>query len=557
MRAGWCRRAWHTRAQGAGGVSGRLCGGRAGRRKSPYLFFLHTLTLTTHTAPTDLPTKRVTAPPADGRAAATATATTATLEGCARPAPRTLRRVAVSAAATQPPPGPAPLPPALAALLQDAPILSRAALIGCALAGAVAAAAAAALTRARWPPSLLSAAVLLATAAATFLATRALATERAYAARALATAELADPASRFERVLGVDTHYKAVVPPSSSITTPLAFAIAAYHGFGAGVFSWEACAGGLASRACALVTKHDAPGFGLTARPAALVPYSLSFNGALGAAVLERELARVLGARGGNDTSSPSPRPLRVLMGHSLGGACAAARTVDAPAGAVDALILVAPAIVASMGEGGGGEGGKKPSALRRAATVAAASLSAAATLVLGTLTRAAILLLSPFIVTGLRSAVRSAAFWQAGLAAAWGDPATPPPPALVQRYRAPSLLAGWEAGLICFLLARVPVGRGPVAAARAAARGEPVGAAASLAAATRAAAIPILLVHGDRDALVPLANSRRLAAQLGAALAVLPGRGHTPHEEAPGEFVDVVAGWLEGVAKQRAGRCI
>ena len=526
------------------------------RRRYP---FLHTPTLdphTPHTAPTDLPTKRATAPPADGRAARPATAATATLDGCARPASRALRRVAVSAAATPPPPGPAPLPPVLAALLQDAPILSRAALVGCALAAALAAAAAAVLTRSRWPPPPLTAAALLATAAATFVATRALATERAYAARALATAELADPTSRFERVLGVDTHYKAVLPPplpSSPSTTPLAFAIAAYHGFGAGVFSWEACADGLASLARALVTKHDAPGFGLTARPASLAPYSLSFNGALGAAVLERELARVVG-RGGGAAPSPSPRPLRVLMGHSLGGSCAAARTVDAPAGAVDALILVAPAIVASMSEGGeGGDG--KPSALRRAATVAAAFLSATATLILGTLTRAAILLLSPFIVTGLRSAVRSAAFWQAGLAASWGDPSIPPPPALVQRYRAPSLLAGWEAGLICFLLARVPVGRGPLAAARAAARGEPVGAAARLAAATRAASVPILIVHGDRDALVPLRNSRRLAAELGASLAVVPGRGHTPHEEAPAEFVDVVAGWLEGVVKERVGR--
>jgi pimeloyl-ACP methyl ester carboxylesterase len=232
-------------------------------------------------------------------------------------------------------------------------------------------------------------------------------------------------------------------------------------------------------------------------------------------------------------------------MGHSLGAACAAAQAVADPT-SVDALILVAPAIVA------GRPGGAKPpaTALARAAAAARAFTLAAATLALGTLLRAAILLASPLIVTGLRGAVRSAAFWEAGLASAWASGA--PPAALVQRYRAPSLLAGWEAGLICFLLARVPTAS-PAAAARAAAAGKPTAASAQLAAAVAAASLPVLILHGDRDALVPVANSVRLGAQLpGARVVRLAGRGHTPHEEAPAEFVAAVAGWLGDVREGR-----
>lgn len=39
-----------------------------------------------------------------------------------------------------------------------------------------------------------------------------------------------------------------------------------------------------------------------------------------------------------------------------------------------------------------------------------------------------------------------------------------------------------------------------------------------------------VLIVHGENDALVPAANSRRLAAMLpGARLEVLPACGHNP----------------------------
>ena len=59
-------------------------------------------------------------------------------------------------------------------------------------------------------------------------------------------------------------------------------------------------------------------------------------------------------------------------------------------------------------------------------------------------------------------------------------------------------------------------------------------------------AAAQVLIVHGDKDALVPLWNSQRLAAMLpGVTLKVYPDCGHLPMEEMPQRFVDTVAEFL------------
>jgi pimeloyl-ACP methyl ester carboxylesterase len=66
------------------------------------------------------------------------------------------------------------------------------------------------------------------------------------------------------------------------------------------------------------------------------------------------------------------------------------------------------------------------------------------------------------------------------------------------------------------------------------------------LAAAVRRHAIPVLIVHGSSDVLVPAANSRRLAALLpGAQLVEFEGCGHMPQEECPDRFVDTVRSFV------------
>ena len=57
----------------------------------------------------------------------------------------------------------------------------------------------------------------------------------------------------------------------------------------------------------------------------------------------------------------------------------------------------------------------------------------------------------------------------------------------------------------------------------------------------------PTLVMHGERDRLVPLAASRMLAAQIpDAELAVVPGTGHAFALEAPQESLDLLLGWVD-----------
>lgn len=59
----------------------------------------------------------------------------------------------------------------------------------------------------------------------------------------------------------------------------------------------------------------------------------------------------------------------------------------------------------------------------------------------------------------------------------------------------------------------------------------------------------PALVVHGDRDAVVPVENGQLLAERMPSAeLVVLPGRGHVPMLEAPAEFSAVVCDFLDRI---------
>ncbi len=53
---------------------------------------------------------------------------------------------------------------------------------------------------------------------------------------------------------------------------------------------------------------------------------------------------------------------------------------------------------------------------------------------------------------------------------------------------------------------------------------------------------VPLLLVHGDKDAAIPLSSAKAAAVQVaGAQLTALPGLGHLAHEEEPGMVANLI----------------
>ena len=60
---------------------------------------------------------------------------------------------------------------------------------------------------------------------------------------------------------------------------------------------------------------------------------------------------------------------------------------------------------------------------------------------------------------------------------------------------------------------------------------------------------LPVLVITGDDDRIVPTKDSIRLASELpNAELAVIPNAGHVPHEERPAEFMQAVIGYLSAI---------
>jgi pimeloyl-ACP methyl ester carboxylesterase len=65
----------------------------------------------------------------------------------------------------------------------------------------------------------------------------------------------------------------------------------------------------------------------------------------------------------------------------------------------------------------------------------------------------------------------------------------------------------------------------------------------------------PVLLLHGTRDRLVPIAVARAAArANPAWTMIEIPGVGHVPQLEAPEDTASVIIGWL-GTAGQPAAR--
>jgi pimeloyl-ACP methyl ester carboxylesterase len=62
---------------------------------------------------------------------------------------------------------------------------------------------------------------------------------------------------------------------------------------------------------------------------------------------------------------------------------------------------------------------------------------------------------------------------------------------------------------------------------------------------------MPVLVVTGDDDRIVPTANSVQLAGEIpGANLEVMTACGHVPQEECPDKFMEAMQSFLEKVRR-------
>jgi pimeloyl-ACP methyl ester carboxylesterase len=264
------------------------------------------------------------------------------------------------------------------------------------------------------------------------------------------------------------------------------------HGLGGHTISWEPVAPELSERLHATVTAVDLPGFGLTRVPAGRRA-TLGTHGHLLRALLER--------------SGPA-----VVVGNSMGGALGiglAARHPDL----VRALVLV-------------------DAALPRAAA------NPAQWRVMARLAPTLFPQLGSFVLAARRRMLGPERLVDETLAWTLCQPERLDP-ALRRRLvelvtirqsfpEAPTAYADSARALFWYLTRTMPADEARVRA-------------------------PTLVVHGDRDQLVPLAAARALVARRpDFTLEIIDNCGHAPQLEVPDQFLDATTPWLSAVLAAR-----
>lgn len=344
---------------------------------------------------------------------------------------------------------------------------------------------------------------------------------------------LATRDSRFAVLDALTVHYVERTPtvlPAQGLSA----LVHMNHGFGASCLSWLDVLSPLANGLSAVALAHDRTGFGLTDRPPDLSAYAYDAN---------REMARgLLATVSAMRACEGAPH---LLIGHSMGAYLSVLQAVEHPA-RVRGLVLVAPALsprrdetgirlprpgVAGKGASGLGAVQGASSAAHAAAKRAGVVLTLVRFAIRSALTAPLTVLLAPL----LRTAVYSRAFWAKGLSAAWFDRSRLTE-ATLDRYRRPSLARRWDDGLIRFVQAvQATSGESAYRSGRGALD------------ALLDAQVPVLIVHGVQDRVVPITNSRALRTALGArcTLVELDGCGHVPHEECPERFLEAALPWL------------
>jgi len=284
------------------------------------------------------------------------------------------------------------------------------------------------------------------------------------------------------------------------------------HGFGASSLSWLPCFRLLVEKTSDVGLAHDAIGFGLTERPAldrnAIDNYSLEKSAALGTSLVLRE------------TSLDANKSI-LLLGHSMGAIAALRSALNIRQSTLEyptiTIVLVSPAIFATSKV--------SPSDL----SPEIRSKQNVVQKWRGSLRK--ILFDSP-IAYILRRLVSSPSFWRKGLSGAWGDPDRLRDEDIL-RFRWPAIAKNLETGLLAF--ARSQMSR----------YGKyPGGDVALLRDVLDMPNVNLSIIHGTKDSIVPLSNSKKLELMFGTKLKVyeMNGLGHDAFEEDAERFVELVS---------------
>ena len=400
-----------------------------------------------------------------------------------------------------------------------------------------------------------------------------------------------EPDSRFVEVGGADVHIQSVGRDDIASRTAsgtdrgtrdeeMGVSVLCVHGFGASARSF--CrVGPRLGRAIGATTKDgvrafDMPGFGFTSRPKKLKAYGVENAAFIGSELID--LIR------NEDRAADAKRQMEgrgrgrggvVLMGHSLGAnvAIRAAKkacenAAEKATSIVPAIILIAPAITAAAAAAA--------AARARQESESEASVAAA----LGNILRrcfhtlanvfsrmfsivAAGLILGParrILYSLLRRLVNNDNFWRVSLKLAFFAEETVND-ATVETYASPRRVKGWDRGMVMFVASQLLAFAFSPSRRRGKTRGDADDDALAW---VSKAGIPILIVHGDADQIVPLKNSADLATGGGGGAVSVPSArgetraligsrpelavlrcGHNPHEELPAEFVDCCMAFL------------
>jgi len=179
-----------------------------------------------------------------------------------------------------------------------------------------------------------------------------------------------------------------------------------------------------------------------------------------------------------------------ILVGNSAGGTISLLTALEHP-DRVAALVLVDPAVYG----GGGAPGWVRP-----------------------LLSLPQVRRIGPLFVRNIRS-------WGLDLLnTAWHDPSKVTPE-IIEGYTRPLRAENWDRALWELTLASRELG---------------------LAGRLGELKVPVLVITGDDDRIVPTADSIRLAGEIeGAELVVISACGHVPHEECPEPFLEAVDAFL------------